>query len=154
MTTNAGTLTYNNSGSADERPASLGTAKVTTNNCEYQFTPGLSTGTGTSTGTVDIVNCPTTSPIVVSVVSPGICTVNVSNQTGIGPVKYSTTAGTPSTVTAEISALNFTVTGSGLNSLLGRKIRRLLRRCDLRGDNLRRCPDRDQGPTVVRQSPL
>jgi hypothetical protein len=113
VTSDAGTLTYNNSGSADTCPASIGTATIKTNNCEYTFHPGTSVTTGHSTGTVDIVNCPTTAPIVVTVA--GICTVNISNQTGIGPVTYHTTATTPSTITAEVNAVNtIAVTGTGI----------------------------------------
>jgi hypothetical protein len=111
--TNAGTLTYNNSGSADTCPFSLGTATITTNTCEYRFNPGTSVSTGHSTGTVDIVNCPTTAPIVFTVA--GICTVKISNQNGIGPVTYTTTATTPSTITAEVNAVNnIAVTGTGI----------------------------------------
>ena len=44
--------------------------------------------------------------------SPGLCLVKVTNQTGIGPVNMMFF--TPSTIEAQISALNFTVTGSGL----------------------------------------
>jgi hypothetical protein len=113
VTSTAGTLTYNNSGSADKCPASLGEATITTHNCQYQFTPGLSTSAGHSTGSVDIVGCPTTAPIEVNVA--GICLVKISNQTGIGPVKYTTTATTPSTITAEINAVNtIAVTGTGV----------------------------------------
>jgi hypothetical protein len=114
VTTNAGTLTYNNSGSADTCPASIGTATVKTNNCEYTFHPGLSISTGHSTGTVDIVNCPTeTAPIQVSATG---CLVTISNQNGLGPITYTTTATTPSTITAEIAIANGSigVMGSGL----------------------------------------
>jgi hypothetical protein len=104
VTTNAGTLTYNNSGSADTCPSSLGTATIHTHNCEYQFTPGLSISTGHSTGTVDIVNCPTTAPIEVNV--SALCLIKIYEQTGIGPVTYTTTATTPSTITVEINAIN------------------------------------------------
>jgi hypothetical protein len=117
VTTNAGTLTYNNSGSIDTCPSNIGTAEVKTNNCEYQFTPGLSTGTGTSTGTVDIVNCPPTAPIEMTVIvnTVKLCQVKISNQTGIGPVTYTTTATAPSTITAVVNAVNsIVVTGSGI----------------------------------------
>jgi len=122
VTTNAGTLTYNNSGSADTCPASLGTATITTHNCEYQFRAGTFVKTGHSTGTVDIVNCPTTAPIVVNVAG-GLCTIEISNQTGIGPVTYTTTATTPSTITAEINAVKTITTSSsgkcGTDGVLG-----------------------------------
>ena len=60
------------------------------------------------------MNCPTTAPIVVTVITAGICGTKISNQTGIGPVTYTTTATTPSTITAEINAVNFAVTGTGI----------------------------------------
>ena len=110
VTSDAGTLTYNNSGSADTCPASIGTATITTHNCEYTFHPGTSTGAGKSTGTVDIVNCPTTAPIEVNV--SVLCLIKIANQTGIGPVTYTTTATTPSTITAEINAVNSITTSS------------------------------------------
>jgi hypothetical protein len=110
VTTNAGTLTYNNSGSADTCPASLGTATITTHNCEYTFHAGTSVSTGHSTGTVDIVNCPTTAPIEVNV--SVLCKITISNQTGIGQVTYTTTATTPSTITAEINAVKTITTSS------------------------------------------
>jgi hypothetical protein len=106
----AATLTYNNSGSADTCPANIGTATIKTNNCQFRFNPGTSVSTGHSTGTVDIVNCPTTAPIFVSV--PGFCTVTITNQSGIGPVTYKTTVTSPSTITAEVNATNIVVTGA------------------------------------------
>jgi hypothetical protein len=113
VTTKAGSLKYHNSGSTNTCPASLGTATVTTHNCEYQFVAGTTTGTGKSTGTVNIVNCPTTSPIEVSV--SGLCLIKISNQTGVGPVKYST-IGTFPTGEVQIApeAKNIAYTKSGL----------------------------------------
>jgi hypothetical protein len=98
VTTDKKSLTYNDTTKgSDKCPASIGTATITTHECRYQFTPGTSTGTGTSAGTVDIVNCPTTAPIEVNVA--GVCIVTISNQTGLGPVAYSTNAGPPTSVT-------------------------------------------------------
>jgi hypothetical protein len=108
--TNEKTLTYNNSGSADTCPASLGTATITTHKCEYRFNAGATTGAGKSTGTVDIVNCPAAEPIEVNV--SGLCLIKISNQTGISTVDYSTTATTPSTVTAVVNANKTIVTSS------------------------------------------
>jgi hypothetical protein len=110
VTTNS--ITYNNSGSADECPASLGTAHISMNGCNYKFHAGATVGESTTetSGTVDVI-CPT-NPIEINV--SGLCLVKVGSQTGLGPVIYKTIAGSPSTVTIEPKVTNITWTSSGL----------------------------------------
>jgi hypothetical protein len=104
VTTDKGSLTYNDTTKgSDKCPASLGTATIATNECQYVFTPGTSTGTGTSSGFVDIV-CPTGKSIEVNV--SGLCLVKVGPQTGLGPVAYSTNAGPPTSVTITPNVTN------------------------------------------------
>jgi hypothetical protein len=112
VTTNKSSLVYRNSATEAECPASLGKAKVTTHECSYQFVAGTSTGTGTSSGTVNIVNCPSTAPIEVNV--SGLCLIKISNQTGIGPITYKTNAVSPTTVNIEPHATNIAYSKSGL----------------------------------------
>ena len=111
VTTNKGSLVYRNSGSANTCPASLGTATITTHECSYQFVAGTTTGTGSSSGTVNLVNCPTSAPIEVNV--SGLCLIKISNQSGIGPITYKTNAVSPSTVNIEPHATNIKYTQSG-----------------------------------------
>jgi hypothetical protein len=95
FTTTKGTLHYQHDGIADSCPASIGTAHIATNECQYQFVAGASTGIGKSEGSMNIL-CPFGKAIEWNV--SGWCTVKFLPQINVGQVTYSTEAVTPSTV--------------------------------------------------------
>jgi hypothetical protein len=77
ITTTKGTLTYNDTTKGEDKcPASLGTAKVTTNECQYVFN---------AAGTVNVV-CPSGKAIEINVSS--LCLIKVGSQAGISPITF------------------------------------------------------------------
>jgi hypothetical protein len=76
------TITYQNSGSTDTCPASIGTATVKMNECGFTFTAGETLNAMETTASVIHVVCPGTNVISVSVA--GLCTVEVPAQTPTG----------------------------------------------------------------------
>jgi hypothetical protein len=73
--------TYQNSGSADTCPASIGTATVGMNGCFYTFTAGETLNAMETTGSIHIV-CPSEKVFSVSVA--GLCTIEIGSHTPTG----------------------------------------------------------------------
>ena len=89
-----------------------GKIQWSTSDCNYRFNAGETVTASSSKGTLDIV-CPAGSTGI-TVISPGLCTKHIFAQNGIGPVNYSTMAGSPEDITIEPSFTNMTYTHTGL----------------------------------------
>ena len=76
------------------------------NGCKYRFHAGSDSAL---TGWIDIVNCE--KPMTMAAAG---CTIEIGNQSNLGPVTYKNVAGSPSTVTAAASLSGITYTRSGV----------------------------------------
>jgi hypothetical protein len=112
VTSNA-PITYQNSGSADTCPASIGTATVNMNGCGYTFTAGETLNAMETTAGEIHVTCPAGKVISVSVA--GLCTVEVPAQTiKGGHTVYRTITGAVNHVTAEATVSGITYDQTGI----------------------------------------
>jgi len=116
FTTTKGTLHYGSTGLADKCPGSLSTAQIRTNECQYQFVAGTSTGIGKSEGSMNIL-CPFGKAIEWDL---GFCLVRFLPQVNVGQVTYSTQAVTPSTVSIAMNLKNVPYSVSRCGSWSGK----------------------------------